>query len=58
MQVFAPDQGYPAGTVTLEFMSNPELVKVEKDERAEEDPENPAGQAEAAEAEEGSIWED
>ena len=58
MQVFAPDQGYPAGTVTLEFMSNPELVKVEKDERAEEDPENPAAQAEAAEAEEGSIWED
>ena len=58
MQVFASDQGYPAGTVNLEFLSNPELVKVEKDENAMEDPENPAAQAEAAEAEEGSIWED
>lgn len=59
MSVFASDQGYPAGTVSLEFLSNPELVKVEKDENAmEEDGENPAAQAEAAEAEEGSIWED
>ena len=57
MQVFAPDQGYPAGTVSLEFLSNPELVKVEKDEQ-EEDPEKPAVEGEEAAAEEGSIWED
>ena len=30
-QVFAPDQGFPAGTVCLEFLSNPEMVKVEKE---------------------------
>ena len=34
MQVFAPDQGYPAGTVSLEFLSNPEMVKVDKEEQA------------------------
>ena len=61
MQVFAPDQGYPAGAVTLEFLSNPEMVRVEREEEAmgqnADDP--AAAQIEAhPEAEEGSLWEE
>ena len=43
MQVFAPDQGYPAGAVTLEFLSNPEMVRVEREEQAlEQNADDPA----------------
>ena len=54
MAVFAGDSGFTTGAVSLDLLSNPELVKVEKepDESQGED-KNAEGQEE-----EGSVWEE
>lgn len=54
MQVFAPDQAFPSGAVNLELLSNPEMVKVEREEQ-KEDPENPVADPNV---EEGSVYEE
>ena len=56
MSCFSQEQGYPAGTVMLEFLSNPEMVKVDPENAAEAEAQSP--KEVKPEAEEGSVYEE